>query len=94
MAKKQSRDEEGKTAIKWSSYLTSRNSAAAFELLPYPSTPKRTGTSGTSLNVPYLFQEHDFPNFLKRPQRDMCQHIRVVHRQDGLHDVGENSSMR
>jgi hypothetical protein len=53
-----------------------------------------TGISGTSLNAPFLFQENDFPDFLKRPQRDMCQHIRVGYRQNGLQDVGENSSVR
>ena len=39
-------DEEGKIAVKRSSYLTSRNTAAAFELLPYPSTPKGRGYQG------------------------------------------------
>jgi hypothetical protein len=90
MAMKQSRDEEGKIVVKRSSYLTSRTTAAGFELLP----SQRTGISGTSLNAAFLFQEHDFPSFLKRPQRDMCQHIRVAHRQNGLQDVGENSSIR
>ena len=40
--------DEGKIAVKWSSFLTSRNTAAAFELnvLPYPFTAKGQGYQG------------------------------------------------
>ena len=53
---------------------------------------QRTELSGTSLNVPFLFQEHDTPNFLKKPQ--ICQHIRVGHRKRGLQDTGQDNCDR
>jgi hypothetical protein len=41
-----------------------------------------------------LFQEHDFPDFLKGPQRDTCQHIRMEHRKHGPRDSREETSDR
>jgi hypothetical protein len=47
-----------------------------------------------SLNLSLLFQEHDFPDFLKGTQRDICQHIRMEHRKHGLGDSKEETSDR
>ncbi|XP_069701106.1 uncharacterized protein C12orf56-like [Periplaneta americana] len=36
--------------------------------------------------------EHDFPDFLKGPLRETCQHIRVGHRKNSLQDVEEEEA--
>ncbi|KAJ4448633.1 hypothetical protein ANN_00023 [Periplaneta americana] len=37
-------------------------------------------------------REHDFPDFLKGPLRETCQHIRVGHRKNSLQDVEEEEA--
>ncbi|XP_023706663.2 uncharacterized protein C12orf56 isoform X2 [Cryptotermes secundus] len=43
-------------------------------------------------DVTSITVEHDFPDFLKGPQRDTCQHIRMEHRKHGLRDSREETS--